>query len=327
MKRTKSPLRTALEKLKPGRNDFQIAGRVGGGFVAKTRRGGTAWLVPLDEPPNSPGRRAGGFVLASNARVAFEYEGRKWKSPAAVWESTEPKLLDSFLVLLEDAATRLGPEPSWPGIVAFVDEWQDLLARRAPLSAEQQLGLWGELFVIESAANPDLLVAAWLGPDAGAVDFFVDGIGLEVKTSRRRHSHHVSLSQVDEPVGAREAFTLSFWVSGDPIAGRSLVELVDSILSRVADKALFLKQLSKVGFSLADREAYEAARFVELEPALIVRSADVPRVENSNPAISQVRYVVALDQSAAVSASERARICGHLGVALQPDRLAGGETR
>lgn len=327
MKRSKQDLRGALEKLKPGRNDFQIASKVGAGFVARTRSGGVAWLVPLDEVPLSPGRRAGGFVLAPNEQVAFDFEGRKWRSPAAVWESTDSALLETFLVLLEDAATRLGPNTNWQAVVGFVDEWQNLLSRRAPLSDEQQLGLWGELLVLASALDPDELLAAWNGPDGGAVDYFIDGIGLEVKTSRKRHTHHVSLSQVDEPVGAREAFTLSFWVNADPVAGRSLMEMVDSIMARVADKTLFLKQLSKLGFALADREAYRATRYVELGPPLMLRSEDIARVENTNPAISQIRYVVTLDQTAALSSAERARVCKRFGIELQPEQLGEGGTR
>lgn len=324
MKRAKNELRSALQQLKPGRNDFQIAARVGAGFVARTRSGGVAWLVPLDEAPQTTGRRAGGFVLAPNAQVAFEFEGKKWKSPAAVWESTDPELLETFLVLLEDAAQRLGSTTTWPLIVSFVDEWQNLLARRAPLSIEQQLGLWGELLVLSSSKNPDQMLAAWIGPDAGAVDFFVDGVGLEVKTSRKRHSHHVSLSQVAQPVGAKEAFTVSFWVNADPVAGRSLMELIDEIDDRVADQALFLKQLSKLGFAMADRESYRATRFVELERAMFIKSSDIASVENSNPAITQIRYVVALDETAALEGAERSRVCRHFGLTLQSDSKEGG---
>lgn len=200
-------------------NDYRIATSVGPAFLARARSGAPTLLIPLDVAPVTVGRRGGGFSLTPANRVAFEYAGRRWEQAAAALECTESQLVDAFLVLVMDICRRLASsagEISWPTILALVEEWQMLLARRAVLTAEQQLGLWGELWVISKAVNPDPLVAAWRGPEGEAADFFFDGIALEVKVSRRAHVHHVSQRQIDLPVGMHKAYLLSVWVGSSP---------------------------------------------------------------------------------------------------------------
>ena len=102
-------------------------------------------LIPLDFAPVTVGRRGGGFSLTPAPRVAFEHAGRRWEQAAATLECTESNLVDAFFVLVVDIARRLAAagEISWPTILAWVEEWQMLLARRAALTAEQQLGFVG----------------------------------------------------------------------------------------------------------------------------------------------------------------------------------------
>ena len=278
-------------------NDYRIATSVGPAFLARARSGAPTLLIPLDVAPITVGRRGGGFSLAPATRVAFEYGGRRWEQPAATLECTESKLADAFFVLVMDICRRLTSAASgttWPTILALVEEWQTLLARRAALTPEQQLGLWGELWVISKAVNPDLLVAAWRGPEGEVADFFFDGIALEVKVSKRAHVHHVSQRQIDAPVGVHDAYLLSIWVGIEPVRGISLAELVDTALARVSDPPALLKQIGQLGYSPLDRDQY-GTRFIPLDTPRWFRSEDVPRVRAVDPGISEVRYVVTLD--------------------------------
>ena len=278
-------------------NDYRIATSVGPAFLARARSGAPTLLIPLDVAPVTVGRRGGGFSLTPATRVAFEYGGRRWEQAAAALECTESQLVDAFLVLVMDICRRLASsagETTWPTILALVEEWQTLLARRAVLTAEQQLGLWGELWVISKAVNPDPLVAAWRGPEGEAADFFFDGIALEVKVSRRAHVHHVSQRQIDLPVGMHKAYLLSVWVGVEPVRGISLAELVDTALARVSDAPALLKQVALLGYTPLDRDQY-GTRFIPLDTPRWFRAEDVPRVRAIDPGISQVRYVVTLD--------------------------------
>jgi Putative PD-(D/E)XK family member, (DUF4420) len=280
--------------------DYRIAAPVGPAFLARGRSSTVTLLIPLAAASGAVARSGGGFTLTSAPRVAFDHGGRRWEQSAAILECTQEKLADAFLVLVTDVARRLpssAEEITWPKIISWVEEWQALLSRRTTLSVEEQLGLWGELWLMSQAKDADRLFAAWRGPEADAVDFFHDGAALEVKVSRRAHVHHVSQSQVDAPRGEYVAYFLSMWVGVEQVRGVSLAELVDKLLHRVSDPAAFLKQLARVGYSLQDREAY-ATRFVVLEPPRWFHAEDIPRVRSFDEGISLLRYIVTLDADA-----------------------------
>lgn len=279
-------------------NEYQIADAVGPMFIARAPGGGPALLLPIDPSQGSVGRTGGGFTLTSAPNVSFDFGGNQWTQGAAVLECLEPSLFDAFLVLAADIAGRIlsSDNASWQTMVASVEEWQALLANRVLLSAESQLGLWGELWIISRAVSPDALVAAWGGPDRDSVDFFLDGVGLEVKTSRRRRVHHISQTQLDQPKGEYPTFFVSIWAGIDPARGQSLTELVDQGLRSLVDPAAFLKLVTAAGYSPTDRDQY-TVRYMALEQPLLFDSRDIPQVRAADPGISQLRYVVSIDKS------------------------------
>src|SRR5258708_8161076 len=187
--------------------DYRIAASLGSAFLARGRSGLVKLFVPLPRAGGAVGRSGGGFTLSSAPQVAFDHSGRNWNQASAILECTDDKLADAFLVLVLDLTRRMDSilgEITWPLILMWVEEWQFLLGRKHLLSPEQQLGLWGELWVMSRATNTDSLFGAWLGPDQEPVDFFYDAIGLEVKVTRHANVHHVSQTQVDRPRGEFE---------------------------------------------------------------------------------------------------------------------------
>jgi hypothetical protein len=229
--------------------------------------------------------------------VAFHHYERRWEQPAAILACTDEALVDTFLILVLDIARRLTSTDeavTWSRVLSWVEDWQTLLGRRGALTPEQQLGLWGELWVMSKAAATDPLFAAWRGPDREPVDFFYDGKGLEVKTSQRAHVHHVSQSQAEAPRGRHDAFVLSIWVGLEPVRGTSLGDLIDGLLSRVSDAPALLKALARVGYSPLDRDQY-TMRFLLLEPPRWFGAEDLPRVRQFDEGISHLRYQVTLD--------------------------------
>jgi hypothetical protein len=111
------------------------------------------------------------------------------------------------------------------------------------------IGLIGELSFLEMllatsapAAVPEVL-RAWAGSAPSARDFQLRAVGVEVKTTQGASSthhiegvHQVELGRSNEDVWETDLFMLSLgvsWVRG--AEGRTLPELVDSILGHVAD--------------------------------------------------------------------------------------------
>ncbi|MDI1484349.1 PD-(D/E)XK motif protein [Polyangium sp. y55x31] len=292
--------------------DYTLLADLGHAYAACSREGFPTLVVELsDIPAFAAGRRAAGFELVPHRALQFAHAGRQWTAPAAVLLCKDPELVDAFTVLAADVHSRLlASRPSWANIVSVVEEWQSLMAPRGRPSVEAEVGLWGELWLLVSSAAPDRLLAGWRGPDRDASDFFLDGRAAEVKTSRHRRQHHVSLSQVLEPVGDKRAWLLSLWVGIDPIRGRTVPALVDKILERVADPALALRRLLTAGYSPADRNAYEGSFVVLAEPEWY-RVTDVPRVRAADPEVSRLRYVVSLDEGRCVPASEAKELWNH----------------
>jgi hypothetical protein len=312
-----SALKEAIAAIAPpapdGADDYRIAINIGPAFLARARSGEPTLLIPLEVAPRTVGRRGGGFSLTPAERVAFEFAGRRWEQAAATLACTDSGLVEAFLVLVVDIATRLKSitgGPTWSDVLAWVEEWQSLLGRRAALTGEQQLGLWGELWVISHAVNPDSLVAGWRGPEQEAVDFFFDGVGLEVKVSRRAHQHYVSQHQVDLPLGIHDAYLLSVWAGVEPVRGVSLAELVDALLSRVSDAPALFKRIVFVGYSPLDRDQY-TTRFIPLEAPRWFRAEDVPRVRVVDPGVSQLRYLVSLEIDKAVASESTGALWRH----------------
>lgn len=277
--------------------DYRIADALGPAYIARSRSGAPALLIPLDATAATIGRHGGGFSLNPVARLAFEYSGRKEEQSAATLECTDPAVVDAFLVLVVDIATRLSASTrgvTWEDLVSWVDEWQSLFARKHIMTTEQQLGLWGELWVIAKASEIDRLFAAWRGPEREMFDFFLDGAALEIKVSRQNLVHHVSQRQVDSPAGSHDAYVMSLWLGMDPAAGKSLAELVDDILVRISDRVAFLRKIASVGYAPGDRDNY-STRYIPLEKPIWFRAEVIPRVRSVDVGVSQIRYVVTLD--------------------------------
>ena len=294
-------LREAVAAVDPPRvadvEDYRIAAAIGPALLSRGRNGMPTLLIPLTLTTEAVGRHGGGFSLTSTGRVAFRHDDHRWEQSAAILTCTDAALEDTFMILVLDIAQRLTSTSeaiTWSKILSWVEDWQTLLGRRAGLTPEEQLGLWGELWVMSRATVPDALFAAWRGPDREPVDFFYDGTGLEVKVSQRAHVHHISQSQANAPRGVHEAFVLSIWVGQEPISGVSLGELVSTLSSRVSDPAALLRALARVGYSPLARDQY-TTRLLPLEPPRWFPAEDVPRVRQMDEGISQLRYVVTLD--------------------------------
>lgn len=271
-----------------------------GTFIALTPAGTTALLIPVSSGA-VPVRRATGGVALSFATVDFDV-APPFRSRAAIIECVDETLIETFLILATSIAAGLRADVSRPNpqtVSAALSQWETLLRGRRSLTREEEAGLWGELWTLAQFANINLGVAFWRGPDAEAIDFVGGGIGVECKTSFRRHIHFVSQAQVTRPLGDFSVFLLSLWVTSDPSAGQSVLELVGTIERRLDDRSTFERLLLAYGFSRGDVGEYRL-RLRNLEPPLFFPIADVPRVVEADPGVSSIRFVASLDERTAI---------------------------
>jgi hypothetical protein len=131
-----------------------------------------------------------------------------------------------------------------------------LLERRGALSAEKELGLYGELLLliglIRQVGSTEAM-EAWRGPDREEHDFGLRGIDLEVKTTAsERRAHWIgSLTQLS-PVESRPLWLVSYQLTrAGPDDGRTLPSLISHLRDRLADTAdrqAFERNLQNAGW-------------------------------------------------------------------------------
>src|SRR5579884_2294670 len=291
--------------------DFAITGdaRTHRAHLAVSRRGFASLLIPVPHVEADSTRLTHGMAFSAAKSVEFARGNERWRSPAAVVECREPRLAHTFAALVVGLVGRLeeGRAPTWESVSSLLSEWERLLGRRRVMSGEEELGLWGELWCIARSSKARVLLDAWRGPEAERVDFFLEGLGIEVKVGRRQGVHLVSQAQVDEPLGEAPVVFLSMYAMLDPLRGRSLVDLVHDVSDAVDDRAAFEEKLAGVGYSRDDEVAY-TKRYALLEPPLLYRREDVPRVRTADAGVYDLRYRVELARDAAMGADARSLV-------------------
>lgn len=293
---------------------YRIELAIAGSFLGRNPTGQEVLIVPVRDGALPLDRSTGDLLLSFRAKGTFALDAGSFESGAAVIECLNAALADTFRVLATDIADRMQAATCIPAaqqVSQALAEWEQLLRGRRELSREQEIGLWGELWLLQQLHPIDQGVASWRGPDAEHVDFVGGGIGIEVKTSRRRLEHFVSQEQVTRPLGDLEVFIISLWVDHDPAGGVTLGEMVSICESKISLSRDFEEKLLKSGYSRADSSRYQQ-RLRRLEPPLAFPVGVVPRVRDADAGVTQIRFLVALDERTALSHSDSLALLGKL---------------
>jgi hypothetical protein len=216
------------------------------------------------------------------------------------------ELGETFTVLASDIAAAVAPagtKPTPQEVSRALARWEELLRSKRTLTREDEIGLWGELWMLLQLTDPARAVAVWRGPDAEYVDFVGGGVGIECKASFRRLQHFVSQEQVTRPLGDLKVYIQSIWVDQDAIKGRTINDLIVELDSRLGDRREFEEKLLGTGYSRADAHRYRLKLRV-LEPPLLFPVESVPRVREFDPGVSHIRFLALLAEDAALPNAE-----------------------
>lgn len=188
---------------------------------------------------------------------------------------------------------------------------RELLARRTKLSEEQQIGLIGELLVLEHGlvGAPEETLEAWLGVDNEEHDFVFGDFDLEVKSTRSESRVHTinSLTQLAAAPGRPLSLvSIQLTAGGSAAEGRSLADLITDI--RVATHERWHQgindKLSRAGWQDEDADLYPSRWlyrsrprgyvvdefFPALTPSTVIDNVPSPQL------IVSVRYQVDVSQ-------------------------------
>jgi hypothetical protein len=225
-----------------------------------------------------------------------------------------------FTRLVEDIATKTGSEVEKSGAARVLRsrlaQWQRLLQkdRANGLSPEEQRGLYGELYILETfvltVLSPMMAVQAWTGPDGSAKDFqFSNAWGVEVKTSLARPPHEISITserQLDD-VGLDALYLLHCLVDAQRGAGETLPDRVDRLRHALSGDAaalgLFEDRLLDAGYFEAHVPRYRDIGYVNRSAHLYHVREGFPRlIQPQLPAgVGHVEYVISASACAGFS--------------------------
>ena len=249
------------------------------------------------------------------------------------------KLLDSnqrdiFRTLCEDIISAASQAKSETGAVSAALmrtwRWHHLLrgGRGTLLSPEEQMGLLGELYVLERLLLPRMdassALAAWRGPLGAPKDFEIARVAIEAKTRRGGATPSLSItseSQLDE-AGVDSLFLHVVELDEAPIGGTQGVT-VNDVAERIrrhllsldpGSTAILEARLSAAGYRGEDD--YSSHRWLEGATRIYLVSGSFPRItsEETRLGVSGVRYSVSLADCEPFSTS----------VSVLENALAGG---
>lgn len=281
---------------------YEIERTIEGGYLARTPSGSSALLITVVEVRAPPGRASGDLRLTFQSDVRFDLPDGVLIANSAVIECVNDALENTFVVLAENisaslAATGIRPTPQ--DVSRELARWEELLRAKRALSREEEIGLWGELWMILKLPQIDDAVSAWRGPGGESIDFVGGGIGMECKASMHRLEHYVSQDQVTRPLGDLEIYFQSLWLDQDSLQGESIVQLIARIDSLLTDRHAFEEKLLATGYSRSDASRYELKLRILERPLLFPESA-IPRVRTADAGVSRIRYLAFLQEDQAL---------------------------
>ncbi|MFH7002119.1 PD-(D/E)XK motif protein [Flavobacterium bizetiae] len=140
-----------------------------------------------------------------------------------------------FLNLCLDLVTKLGDKPDIIEIHTFIEKTKQLFAQLTQTTTTDEIGLWGELFLINESSDLEYIIDAWHINKTDRFDFN-DGINkIEIKTTTKsQRIHHFSLTQLDKLLTSKTMICSIMTCKID--LGLSVYDLYENILFRINDK-------------------------------------------------------------------------------------------
>lgn len=233
---------------------------------------------------------------------------------------SDPASQHLFVVVADDllsvVSSSTTAKAALTGFLGRLRHWSDFFSRQqgGDLSAEEQQGLFGELWILREALAPygaREAVWSWTGPSGANQDFQWNNRALEVKTTAASPSLDVKISnakQLDD--GAMEHITLAV-VEVDRLqnGGTTLPCMVDATRAALAEQDAeaeveFLDRLASAGYLPAQASNYGSVGYSVRRVRLFAVDEGFPRlvVRDIPNGVGEVKYEIDVS---AMSAFER----------------------
>ena len=270
-------------------NAERIQDWAGGPVLVAVDAGGTRHLlIRVDDSTHvrAPRPVAGLTVSVRRLRTPGHDENLTWLDLS----SQDPYGTRAFAGLCADVLDDMpasGP-PSPEAALAVIARWRRFWSpSHEGLSADEQLGLFGELWLLLRWVQPLTLaaLASWRGPLGGRHDFVTTAKSVEVKVTKVSTGpivHRINgIDQLAEP-GSGRLHLLSLRAVADPLGEHSLDLLIDEALTITRDMGpaaagALDDRLTAAGWSDSDAGRYSETLRVTTQELFLVDD-DFPRL-------------------------------------------------
>ncbi|MDA7580380.1 PD-(D/E)XK motif protein [Crocinitomicaceae bacterium] len=274
-------------------------------FFGKDPENNLIFLIKPDNTSStiSANSSRGKFLdISFNTTCEFKIKGKKNVGNFTLLTLKTDKLLlkNIFISLCSDLIELIGEKPSYDRVVNVVKGLRELFINFLRPAIKNEIGLWGELFVISQAKNIENAIDSWHINPSDTFDFNDGKHKMEVKTTvQNQRIHAISLNQILKSIES-ESLICSIMTSKIDL-GVSVFELTEIISvkinsvykQRLNEKVIksagdkWIDFTNKYDYSTAENSMkyYKATYIPKIDPAGI------------DPNISNVKFSVNLEST------------------------------
>jgi hypothetical protein len=240
-----------------------------------------------------------------NIRVADVHQDGVNRLSVAV--SGEELMLDGHAMLCTIAdRVQVESMPPIDAVRETLDQWRSVLAARTRMPIEAEIGLMGELLLLEALGIQlgDDALTAWRGALSEEHDFGLADLDIEVKTTAgERRRHWIGTLTQLRPSQGRPLVLVSLQLTRGGRAGVTLAELVDRLRSVFAHVDELNAKLAQVGWDEEASDLFVDRWTLRTRPATFgvgggfpaITPADIAAMEIDSSAVVEVRYRIDVD--------------------------------
>ena len=236
----------------------------------------------------------------------------------------DPQNSDLFDVLIGDITATVeiaGSEREGVNnLLARLSQWQALFRRLSPsgLTREQQIGLWGELWLLRELLVPNVgmgaAIDAWQGPLGANQDVQLPALSIEVKSTTANALSTVRIAnerQLESTVPTLVLATIL--LQSHPTDGLSLQGMVrqsHEAASVAGSGQPFGQRLAALGYREQDEDRYAQPCYEVREVSYFTVGDGFPRLipDDLPSGVTKVSYDLALDACRAFSLDTEALV-------------------
>lgn len=138
-----------------------------------------------------------------------------------------------FLDVCMDITEKFGDHPDFIVLSEYLEKTYELFSRLKKNSSIDELGLWGELFVLSQSRNKEKTIDSWHVNPNDTFDFNSGDTILEVKTTQLDERIHVIKYNQLELAIVNKGFICSIMTSKIEV-GFTINDLIDKITSQIS---------------------------------------------------------------------------------------------